>query len=204
MADFEGIVKKHVDEAGNISASAINALVAAIKNAVGNEFVDKERYKAKLTEIDQLKEKQQTAEDNAATAEKWKTKFEGLKSEFEAYKTEQENKETHMAKEEAYRNLLKQAGISEKRLESVLRVSRVDDMELDGNGGMKGADKLVEQIRQEWADFITTTTVKGADTANPPVTGPDKAYSAADIRKMTPAEINQNFDAIKASLKGEH
>ena len=78
-------------------------MVSAIKNAVGNEFVDKERYKAKLTEIDQLKEKQQTAEDNATTAEKWKTKFEGLKSEFEAYKTEQENKETHMAKAEAYR-----------------------------------------------------------------------------------------------------
>ena len=48
MADFEGIVKKHVDEAGNIFASAINALVSAIKNAVGNEFVDKERYKACL------------------------------------------------------------------------------------------------------------------------------------------------------------
>ena len=43
MADFENIVKTHAAEDGNIPATAIPALVTAIKTAVGNEFVDKER-----------------------------------------------------------------------------------------------------------------------------------------------------------------
>ena len=56
MANFDEIVQKHVGEDGGIPPKAIATLVSAIKTAVGNEFVDKERYKAKLTEIEELKE----------------------------------------------------------------------------------------------------------------------------------------------------
>jgi hypothetical protein len=55
-------------------------------------------------------------------------------------------------------------------------------------------------VKQEWADFITTTETNGASTATPPETAPTKTYTAADIRNMTPAEINQNWDAVKASI----
>lgn len=204
MADFESIIKNHLNDEGNIPSSAINAIVTAIKTAVGNEFVDKERYKAKLTEIDTLKEQQQTAEDSATTAEKWKTKYQALKDDFDAYKSDQTAKETRSAKENAYRELLKAAGITEKRIASILKVSDIDSVELDDKGAIKGADKLVDSIKTEWADFIPATTTQGAQTATPPVTTNQKTYTAADVRKMTPAEINQNFDAIKASLKGEN
>lgn len=167
MADFEAIIKTHVGEGGGIPASAIGTLVSAIKQAVGNEFVDKTRYKAKLDEIDELKTKQQTAEDGATTAEKWKTKYEGIKQEFDAYKTEQTNKETKHAKETAYRELLKTAGVSEKRLEAVLKVSNIDGITL-ADGKVKDADKLVGEIKKEWADFITTTETQGAKPATPP------------------------------------
>ncbi|HJB49485.1 MAG TPA: hypothetical protein H9944_00620, partial [Candidatus Anaeromassilibacillus stercoravium] len=134
MADFESIVRNHVGEDGNIPSEAIAKLVKAISTAVGNEFVEKSRYKAKLEEIDALTEEKQTAQDSATTAEKWKTKYQALKDDFDAYKTEQTEKESHAAKEKAYRTLLQEAGVSEKRLESVLRVSDVDSVELDEKG----------------------------------------------------------------------
>ena len=168
MADFAEIVKKHAGEDGSIPASAINTLVTAIKTSVGNEYVEKERYKEKLNEIDTLKSEKQTAEDSATTAEKWKTKYEALKNEFNDYKGEQAKKESRAAKEKAYRELLKAAGISEKRIDAVLKVSDVDGVELDDKGTIKGAKELTESVKSEWSDFIVTTTTKGADTPNPP------------------------------------
>lgn len=171
MADFEEIIKKQADADGNIPASAIGALVTAIKTAVGNEFVDKSRYKAKLDEIDELKTKQQTAEDNATTAEKWKTKYDALKDEFSEFKENIKTKEAHGAKEKAYRELLKENGVSEKRLDVIMRVSSIDDFEIDENGKIKDADKVSENIKKEWSEFITTTTTKGANPSNPPANG---------------------------------
>ena len=205
MADFESIVRNHVGEDGNIPSEAIAKLVKAISTTVGNEFVEKSRYKAKLEEIDALTEEKQTAQDSATTAEKWKTKYEALKDEFNTYKSEQTAKETRSAKERAYRELLKAAGVTEKRIDSVIRVSDLDGVELDDKGAIKDADKLTESIKTEWADFIPTTTTQGAQTATPPATmaQAQKTYTVADIKKMSPEEINKNFDAIKASLKGE-
>ena len=205
MADFESIVRNHVGEDGNIPSEAIAKLVKAISTAVGNEFVEKSRYKAKLEEIDALTEEKQTAQDSATTAEKWKTKYEALKDEFNTYKSDQTAKETRSAKERAYRELLKAAGVTEKRIDSVVRVSDLDGLELDDKGAIKDADKLTESIKTEWADFIPTTTTQGAQTATPPATmaQAQKTYTVADIKKMSPEEINKNFDAIKASLKGE-
>lgn len=189
MADFMEIVKKHAGEDGNIPASAINTLVTAIRNTVGNEYVEKERYKEKLTEIDTLKADKQTAEDSATTAEKWKVKYEALKKDFSDFKAEQAKKDTRTAKETAYRALLKEAGVSEKRIEAVLRVSDVDGVELDDKGAIKGADKLSEAIKAEWADFIPTTHTEGAPTATPPAnTGGGSTMTAEQIDSIKDIE----------------
>ena len=171
----------------------------AISTAVGNEFVEKSRYKAKLEEIDALTEEKQTAQDSATTAEKWKTKYQALKDDFDAYKTEQTKKESHAAKEKAYRALLQEAGVSEKRLESVLKVSDVDSVELDEKGAIKGADKLTESIKSEWADFITTTETKGANTSNPPANGGTK-LTKDEIFKIKDPVQRQNAIAENISL----
>ena len=101
MADFSEIVKKHTAEDGSIPATAIEALVTAIKQATGNEYVDKERYKAKLSEIETLKAEKQTAEDAAQTAEAWKGKHKTLKDEFDAYKASVAAEKSKAAKEKA-------------------------------------------------------------------------------------------------------
>src|SRR5699024_2831155 len=98
-------------------------------------------------------------------------------------KKEQAAKETHSAKESAYRELLKAAGISEKRIAAILKVSDIDSVELDENGAIKDANKLTESIKAEWADFITTTQTRGASTSNPPANNNGGAMTKADIYK---------------------
>ena len=191
MADFENIIKNHTGEDGSIPADAIAKLVKAISTTVGNEFVDKSRYKAKLDEIDELQGKLQTAEDSVTTAEKWKGKYESAKQDLANLKADQAKKDTRTAKETAYRALLKEAGVSEKRIEAVLKVSDVDGVELTDKGEIKGAEKLSASIKEEWADFIETTEVRGAVTPTPPANTGGHTMTVEEIDKITDTEARQ-------------
>lgn len=124
-----------------------------------NDYKEKaEKYDGVKKELDELKE----------GGDDWQKKYEKEHSDFEAYKNDVTAKETKRTKEHAVREFLKSAGVSEKRLDAVLKVTNLDDFELDKDGKIKDADKHTETVKTEWADFIETTTTQGANTANPP------------------------------------
>ena len=200
--DILEILKKHVDEGGNISAAKFNDVASAINNAVGKEFVEKKRYNDKLTEIDALKAEKHDAEDKATSAEKWKTKYDAMKDEFEAYKKDISAKETKATKDSAYKELLKQAGVSEKRLDAVLKVTDVSSLEMGEDGKFKDSDKILENIKNEWADFITTKETHGADTATPPSNNGGGKMSKADIMKIKDTSERQKAIAENHELFG--
>ena len=127
-----------------------------------NEYKEKaEKYDGVKKELDELKDG-----DND-----WQKKYEKEHSDFEAYKTDVTAKETKRTKEHAVREFYKGVGVSEKRLDAVMKVTDFDSFELDKDGKIKDADKHTETAKSEWADFIETTTTRGADTANPPANG---------------------------------
>jgi hypothetical protein len=198
--DILNILKSNVDESGNISASKFNDVANAINNAVGKEFVDKKRYNEKLTEIDALKGEKQNAEDKATSAEKWKTKYDALKDDFDAYKKDITAKETKATRSNAYKELLKQAGISEKRLDAVLKVSDVDSLEMGEDGKFKDSEKILENIKNEWADFITTTETQGAQTPTPPTNNGGGKMTKADIMKIKDTSERQKAIAENIGL----
>lgn len=125
------------------------------------------------------------AENPAAEAPKVtdSKEYKDLKKAFDDYKADQTAKETRAAKESAYRELLKASGVSEKRIDTVMRASGpiIDGLDLAEDGKAKDADKLTEGIKSEWADFIPTTTTQGAPTANPPAVSGGKKLSKDDI-----------------------
>lgn len=127
------------------------------------------------------------AENPAAEAPKVtdSKEYKDLKKAFDDYKADQTAKETRAAKETAYRDLLKASGVSEKRIDTVMRASGpiIDGLELAEDGKAKDADKLTEGIKAEWADFIPTTTTQGAPTANPPANTGGGKMTKADIYK---------------------
>lgn len=107
-----------------------------------------------------------------------------LKNQYDTLVREQAEKDTHRAKEAAYREILKAAGVPEKRIAGILKVSAetVDAMELDEEGKAKEADKLTEAAKSEWEDFIPTTTEHGAPQHNPPANN-GGGMTKADIYK---------------------
>jgi len=198
MADFENIVKTHAAEDGSIPATAIPALVTAIKTAVGNEFVDKERYKAKLTEIDQLKEQQQTAEDNATTAGKWKDKFTELDKDFKAFKAQVAEEKALESKKAVLREIAKDAGLSENGIAKALKYHDYSKMELDEKGAAKEKAAILKGLREEWPEYIQTTETKGANTATPPTTGKGNGKTAAEILSIK--DEAERVKAIEANV----
>jgi hypothetical protein len=58
--------------------------------------------------------------------------------------------------------------VSEKRIDTILKVSNLDELELDKDGKFKESDKLTESIKEEWADFIVQEQTQGANTPTPP------------------------------------
>lgn len=103
----------------------------------------------------------------------YKEKYEKEHSDFEKFKGEQAAKEARQAKETAYREVLKTAGVSEKRIDSIMKISTdiIEGLELS-DGKVKDADKLTETVKTEWADFIVNTDTQGAGTKNPPENNP--------------------------------
>lgn len=130
-------------------------------------------------EMDEIKE---TADKNDSK-NPYKVKYEALKEEFETFKADTEKKEARATKEDAYKNLLKEAGVSEKRIAAVLKVSDIDSVELDKDGKIKGSDKLIDSIKEEWSDFIVTEHQIGAPTVTPPANTGGK-MSKEDIFKI--------------------
>lgn len=161
-------------KAMGIEDEKIDQIIEAHTETVDALKEQRDNYKADAEKLPEIQKQLESANEQIEIVGKdsWKVKYDALKEDFDAYKADQTAKATRTAKENAYREALKAAGISEKRIESVLRVSDVDGVELDENGKIKDTDKLVESLKTEWADFIPTTTQTGAQTATPPTSNP--------------------------------
>lgn len=155
-----GIEAEKVDEIINAHTETVDALKA-----------DRDQYKSdaeKLPKVQAELDDIKKASEGMDGKNPFEVKYNVLKEEFDQYKADVEAKETTAKKMAAYKALLKEAGISEKRIDAVLKVSDVEGLKLDKDGKAEGAADLVNSIKTEWADFITTETSAGAQTANPP------------------------------------
>lgn len=123
-------------------------------------------YKAKA---EQLENVQKELDDlKAEKGDSWKKKYEDEHAAFEKFKTEQGEKDTKAAKGRALREIIKAAGISEKRREAVFKVSNLDELELDDEGKVKNGDAITKKIKEEFADFVENIGDTGAHVATPP------------------------------------
>ena len=132
-----------------------------------------------------------------------KEDYDKLKNEYADYKADITAKTTRAEKENAFRELLKSVGVSEKRLNAIIKVSDIDGLELDKDGKIKDADKHTETVKTEWADFIETTTTQGANTANPPAnTGKGTTKTKEEIMAIKDTATRQAEIAKNPSLFG--
>ena len=152
---IDGIIEAHTET------------VDALKKQIEGFKADAEKLPEVQKELDDLKA--------AVKDDGYEGKYNELKGEFDTYKKGVEERETNAKKEKAYKALLKECGISEKRLDSVLKVTDLGKLKLDKEGKLEDAENLKSSVKTEWADFIVTEESKGAEVTNPPA-GSGKTY----------------------------
>lgn len=187
--------RKYLRELG-IESDKIDLIIDAHMETVEGLKEERDTFKAEAEKVPSLTEQLEIAKG----AEEWKVKYDKLNGQFETYKAEQREKETVRAKDKAYRDLLKSAGVTEKRIDTIMKVTDISAFNLTENGSLVDAEKITEDVKSEWSDFIQTTETQGAETQKPPSNAGKAVYTHDDIAKMTQEEINANWDAIKASL----
>ena len=110
--------------------------------------------------------------------------YKNLKKSFDDYKAEVTAKETKAAKEAAYRAILKDANLSEKGIEKAIKYAEWDKIELEADGKLKGASGHIKAAKEEWAEYVTTTTTTGAKTSTPPANTGGSVKTKEEIYKM--------------------
>ena len=166
-------------KAMGIEEEKIDQIIEAHSETVDSLKADRDSYKE---DSEKLKSVQKELDDlKAKEDDGWKEKHDRLKEEFDQYKNDVQEKETKAAKEAAYRAILKDANLSEKGIEKAIKYAEWDKIERGEDGKLKGANDHIKAVREEWAEYVTTTTTTGAKTSTPPANN--------GCAKLTKAEI---------------
>ena len=88
---------------------------------------------------------------------------------FEDFKAQIATEKADAEKAQAYRGMLMAAGIDPKRIDAIMRVTDLSEVEYE-DGKLKDEGKLQESAKTEWADFVVRTNVQKSNPANPPKT----------------------------------
>lgn len=177
-----------------IEADKIDEIITAHSETVEGLKAERDKYKKDADKLPTVQAEFDKLKADADANTPYKEKYEKEHQDFEAFKNEQTEKETKAKKTEAYTALLKEAGVSEKHLNAVLKVTDLSTIELDKDGKIKDADKATESIKNEWSDFIGTPAQKGADTPTPPGgNGENQSHHGSGRAKELEKQYHENL-----------
>lgn len=151
-----------------IEADKIDQIIEAHIETIEGLKGDRDSYKEKAEKLDSVQNELDELKKKNTADSGYKEKYEKEHQAFEDYKRGIDEEKSKQAKKDAYKELLKKAGVSEKRVEAILKVTDLGAIEMDDKGAIKKADEIEKNIKTEWADFIETKKKTGAEVNNPP------------------------------------
>ncbi|MCD8108453.1 MAG: hypothetical protein LUE20_10925 [Oscillospiraceae bacterium] len=143
-------------------------------------------YKAENERLKGIEAELDTAK---STLSDYQTKYEAL-----------EREKSMQAKRQALTEMLRELHIPEVCVKPILQVTDFDGISLDESGALVDEEAVRAGISEQYSGFIPKRFISGAETASPPANSSDTGYSREDIRRMSPREINENYQAIIKSL----
>ena len=153
--------------ATGLSDEQITAVIeehTAVTDALKGE---RDKYKAEAEKVADL----QKQLEGLQGGENWQEKFNKEHEAFENFKKQAAQDAEAARVKAAYRKLLADEKIGEKRIDSILKVTDLSGMKLDKDGKLVGEEDIRKSINDEWSDFKTTLTEKGVVVEKPPQTG---------------------------------
>lgn len=154
-----------------IEEDKIDEIIKAHSETVEALKEERDRYKEKAEKYDKVQKDLDEAKKTIEELNKedaYKVKYEALKEDFDAYKKGIETEKTNNSKSAAYKKLLKEIGIADKRIDAVARLADLDKIKIDKDGNIEGAEDLKKSLTEEWSDFITKDGKEGAGVETPP------------------------------------
>ena len=185
-----------------IEAEKVEEIITAHVETLEAIKSENAELKKKSEDFDNI---QKQLNDAEGKIEQYKTgdfeaKYNKLKGEYETFKADIENKAIKTAKETAYKELLKAVGISDKRFDAILKVTDLNSVSVE-DGQIKNAEKLKENIKAEWSDFIVSENEQGAKVPAPPSNNGGNTFENMSLAdKMKYANENPDASEVKEWL----
>lgn len=160
------LTRKFLEGMG-IDDKQVESIIEAHSETVNGLKAERDRYKEQAEKVPDLQKQLEDAKAASGSGDEWEEKYNAEHQAFEDFKAQVATEKADAEKAQAYRGMLMAAGIDPKRIDAIMRVTDLTDVEME-DGKLKDADKLQESAKQEWADFVIKTKVDPANPANPP------------------------------------
>ena len=202
--NIEEILSKHVGDDGKFNQEGA---AKELKEVQGKEYVPKTEFNSKNEDL-------KKANEAINTLQKENKDVESLQITISDYKTQIETLESERAEERktyAVKEALQGAGAQDVDY----MIYKLGDVEVNKDGSIKDLENKVKALKEENPTFFATTNDNqdGSKESTPPngfkvidnklddENKPSKSYSFDELNKLTPEEVNQNWDAVSASLE---
>lgn len=149
-----------------IEDKQVESIIEAHSETVNGLKADRDKYKEQAAKVPDLQKQLEEAQA-ASNGEEWEQKFNEEHQAFEDFKAQVATEKADAEKAQAYRGMLMAAGIDPKRIDAIMRVTDLSEVEME-DGKLKESGKLEEAAKNEWADFVIKTVTKGSNPATPP------------------------------------
>jgi len=154
-------------EGMGIEDKQVESIIEAHTETVNGLKAERDRYKEQAEKVPDLQKQLEEAQAASNGDDEWEQKYNDEHQAFEDFKAQIQTERAEAEKAQAYRGMLMAAGIDPKRIDTIMRVTDLSEVEME-DGKLKDAGKLEESAKQEWADFVLKQFTKGSDPATPP------------------------------------
>ncbi|MCL4882650.1 phage scaffolding protein [Streptococcus suis] len=162
---------------------------------------------ATQSKLDEAESKLKEANSTLDTLKKSNKDNEELQKELKTYKEKVSQLEAD-AKETAKKQSIKDALVNAKATDVDYLMYKLGDVELAEDGSIKDLDNKIKDLQTNHPTFFQVTEQEQPGNGFKFLGGVDlpsgqrsTIYTQEDIARMTPEQINSNWDAIKSSLE---
>lgn len=154
-------------EGMGIEDKQIETIIEAHSETVTALKAERDKAKEAAAKVPDLQKQLEDAQAASNGEDEWEQKYNDEHQAFEDFKAQIQTERADAEKAQAYRGMLMAAGIDPKRIDAIMRVTDLSEVEME-DGKLKDSGKLEESAKQEWADFVLKTFTKGSNPATPP------------------------------------
>lgn len=148
-------------------------------------------------ELTSLREKIATFESEKATLTENANR---AQQELADFKAQIETEKTNNVKRDAVRTALRANGVARTEFQDLI-INALDLKDINvGDKGIENVDALIESTKTKYPACFSTVQEGGTPPVDPLGGNPPRPLTIADVKKMTPEQINANWAEVQKAL----